>query len=82
MHWLRRCRFRWMRSLCFEVDGQVFGDVVEDDDGCEEDEADEGYLVDALLDGLVEVAAHEAFDGEKEDEAAVEDGDGEQVEDA
>ena len=58
-----------------------FGDVVEDDHGGEDDEADEGNLVDALLDLLVEVAAHDAFDDEEENHAAVENGDGQQVED-
>ena len=58
------------------------GDVVEDDDRGEEDDADERDLVDALFETRVEVAADDGFDGEEEDHAAVEDGDGEQVEDA
>ena len=62
-------------------DGEL-GDVVEDDHGGEDEEADEGDLIDALLDLLVEVAAHGGLDEEEEDHAAVEDGDGEQVEDA
>ncbi len=48
----------------------------------EEEDADEGDLVDALLDGHGEVAAEDAFDDEQEDHAAVEDGEGQQVEHA
>ena len=69
-------------ALGLEVGGEVLGDVVEEDDCGEEDEADEGYLVEALLDLGVEVAAEEAFDGEQDDGAAVEDGEGEEVDDA
>ncbi len=58
------------------------GDVVEDDEGGEGDEADKGDLVDALLDLLVDVATHDGLDDEEEDHAAVEDGDGKEIEDA
>jgi len=58
------------------------GDVVEEDEEGEEDDADEGYLVDELFELLVDVAAHDAFDEEEEDHAAVEWGDGQEIEDA
>ncbi len=58
------------------------GDVVEDVEEGEEDDADEGYLVDDFLELLVDVAAHDAFYDEEEDHAAVEQGEGHQVEDA
>ena len=68
--------------LALDVGGDEFGDVVEDDDCGEEDDADEGDLVDALFELLVDVAADEALDGEKGDHASVQDGDGQEVEDA
>jgi hypothetical protein len=58
------------------------GDVVEDDEEHEEDDADEGDLVDEVFEALIDVAAHDAFDGEEEDHAAIERGKGEEVEDA
>jgi len=48
--------------------------VVEDDHDGEDQNADEGHLVDALFELLVKVAAHDRFDQEEEDHAAVEDG--------
>jgi hypothetical protein len=58
------------------------GDVVEEDEEGEEDDADEGYLVDDFLELLVDVTAHDAFDDEEEDHASVEQREGHQVEDA
>ena len=58
------------------------GDVVEEDEEGEQDDADEGYLVDDFLELLIDVAAHDAFNDEEEDHAAVEQGEGHQVEDA
>src|ERR1700735_1163277 len=58
------------------------GDVVEDYEEGEEDDADEGYLVDDFLELLIDVPAHDAFYDEEEDHAAVEQGEGHQVEDA
>ena len=58
------------------------GDVVEEDEEGKEDDADEGHLVDDFLELLVDVAAHDAFDDEEEDHAAVEQGEGHEVEDA
>ncbi len=58
------------------------GDVVEDYEEGEQDDADEGYLVDDFLELLIDIAAHDAFYEEEEDHAAVEQGEGHQVEDA
>src|SRR5579862_4524530 len=62
--------------------GQGFGQVVVDDHDCEQYEEDEGGLVDAFFDLQADVAAHHAFDEKQQDYAAVEDGNGKQVEDA
>ena len=62
--------------------GDVFGDVVEDDYGCKEDETDECHLVDALFDLRVQVSTDQALNEQEDNHAAVQDGDGEQVEDA
>lgn len=59
-----------------------FGDVVVDDESGEEDDADEGNLVDAFLELLVDVSAQDAFDDEKENHAAVQNGDRHEIEDA
>ena len=74
--------------MCLDALGFEFckerelGQVVEDDHCGEDQETDEGYLVDALLELLIEIAAHHAFDEEEEDHASVEDRDGQEVEDA
>src|SRR5271166_824506 len=57
-------------------------DVAEDDVGGKEQDEHKGGLVDALLEDRIDVAAQEAFDEQEEDHAAVEDGEGKQVEDA
>ena len=64
------------------VEEGEFGDVVEDDHDGEDEDADEGYLVDALFDLLIDVAAHDGLDEQEEDHSAVEDGEGQQVHDA
>ena len=64
-----------------QCDGNLDDVVVDDHDG-EEDQEDEGGLVDAFFDVQADVAAHQAFDEEQEDYAAVHDGDGQEVEDA
>lgn len=68
-----------MRILLQRCDRKTFwlvevelGDVVKDHEEHEENDADEGDLVDGLLELLVDVAAHDAFDEEEEDHAAVE----------
>lgn len=57
-------------------------DVAEDDEEGEQDDADEGHLVDDFFELLIDVATHDAFDDEEEDHAAVEQGEGHKVEDA
>src|SRR5579871_328351 len=76
--WLADSRFLGLESG-EEVE---FGQVVEDDHDGEDQDADEGYLVDALFELLIEIAAKDAFDQEEQDHAAVEDRDRQKVEDA
>ena len=46
-------------------------EVVEDDHYSEEQNADEGYLIDAFLELLVEVTPHDGFDEEEKDHTAI-----------
>jgi len=55
--------------------------VVNDHDG-EQHKENECGLIDALFDAQADVAPHEAFDEEEQDDAAIENGDGQQVKDA
>ena len=58
------------------------GYVVEHDEDEEQHDHDEGYLVHAFLQLLIEVAAERAFDEQEKDGAAIENGEREQVQDA
>ncbi len=71
------------RCLGLEFGEEVeFGQVVEDDHDGEDQDADEGYLVDAFFELLIEVTAEDGLDQEEEDHAAVENWDRQEVEDA
>ncbi len=73
MRFLHTSPYTLPLRLC--VDRQELGDVVKDDNGRKQDDADERYLVDALLEPRRQVAADERLDGEEDDHAAVENGD-------
>src|SRR5215472_8228301 len=61
---------------------QLFDDVVVDHNGGKQHEEHKGSLVDALLDLLFDVAAYYHFDQQHQHEAAIENGDGEQIEES
>src|SRR6185437_13300631 len=67
--------------LQFGEEGKL-GDVVEDDESGEDQETDERDLVNALFELLIDVTADDAFNDKEEDHAAVQDGDGQKIEDA
>ncbi len=73
----------FVARLGFEVveEGE-FGYVVEDDHDGEDEDADEGDLIDAFLDLLVDVAAHDGLDEEEENHSAVKDGKRQEIHDA
>ena len=83
LHTHRKTALPLSFGLRLEVgeEGQL-GDVVEDDHGGEQDDADERHLVDALFNRHGKVAAEGALDQQQEDHATVEDGEGQQVEHA
>src|ERR1039458_4918947 len=70
-----------LSRLQMSEEGQL-GEVVEDDEGKKRDEYGKGSLVDALLDVDADVAAEGAFDQQQQNHAAVQNGEGQQVEDA
>src|SRR5271157_3580630 len=62
--------------------GNRLHQIVVDDHHGEQHEEDECGLIDAFLDGQADVAAHEPFDQQEHDHSAIENGNGQQVEDA
>src|SRR6266852_774725 len=59
----------------------VHQSVIDDHDG-EQHQENKRRLVDAFFDAQADVAPHEAFDEEEQDDAAIENGNGQQVKDA
>src|SRR6266852_8497609 len=62
--------------------GQGLHQVVIDDHDGEQHQENKRRLVDAFFDAQADVAPHEAFDEEEQDDAAIENGNGQQVKDA
>ena len=58
------------------------GEVVVDDDDREQHQENERRLIDQFFDLALDVAAHDAFDHDQQDQAAIEDGNRQEIEDA
>lgn len=71
------------RSLIEKMldEGQL-GEVVEDQEGEERDDQEKSRLINALLDGNVDLAPNDALNEQKKNHAAIEDRKGQQVDDA
>src|ERR1700692_2201699 len=55
-------------------------DIVGDHQDCEDEQENEGGLINALLEVLIQIAAHHAFNQQEENYSAIEDGNRQQVE--
>ena len=77
---MRGLRRRYRQPL--RQSWQSLHQVVVDDHREEEDQEDERGLVDAFFNPNADVAPHDAFDDQQQDDSAVEDGNRQQVEDA
>ena len=63
------------------MSGPGFRKVVVDDDGCKQDQKNKGHLVDTFFYFLLDIAAHDAFNQQHQHQSAIENRNGEKIED-